>query len=55
MTIDRIRKDRRRASLESLRVSLRQAEESGDVQTAGRLLAEIHRMLKPETQGAASG
>ncbi len=51
--IERIRQQRRRASLESLRMSLRKAEETGDVQAAGRLLTEINQMLKTETQEAS--
>ncbi len=53
--VERIREGRRRASLQSLTASLREAEAAGDSETAAQLLSEINRMVrKTQVQGATA-
>lgn len=53
--LERIHEGRRRASLENLMVSLRQAEAAGDSRATEQLLSEINRIVrKTQVQGAAA-
>ena len=44
--LQRIQKEKQKASLESLKALIRQAEESGDEATTYRLIGEYNRLLK---------